>query len=130
MNGLHILCELLDCACEPALMHDVAALRALCLGACTASGLQVVSDAFHAFVSDGQPQGATGVVVLAESHLAIHTWPEFRAVTLDIYVCNVRKDSSAGAEDACRALLAAFRPQLIRRQDVVRGAVDGHAGTT
>ena len=120
MNGLHILAEFLECAVDPPLMHDVGALRALCLRVCVEARLTVVSDAFHSFAADGAPQGATGVVVLAESHLAIHTWPEFRAVTLDIYVCNVKMDSSDCAECAYRLLEQAFRPGQARRQAITR----------
>ncbi|MCK7490548.1 MAG: S-adenosylmethionine decarboxylase [Comamonadaceae bacterium] len=67
--------------------------------------------------------GATGAVVLAESHLAVHTWPERRAVTLDLYVCNFSQDNRSAAETAWRALLDAFRPQQLTRRDVQRGSL-------
>jgi len=117
MKGLHILAELHGCAAGAALMREVAPLRALCLAACMDAGLSVVAEAFHAF-ADG---GATGAVVLAESHLAVHTWPELDAATLDIYVCNFSQDNRAAAEAAYVALHAAFRPREAVRRDVIRG---------
>lgn len=117
MKGLHILAELHDCAADAAPMRESPSLRALCLAACRDAGLTVVAEAFHGF--DGA--GATGAVVLAESHLAVHTWPELNAVTLDLYVCNFSRDNRAAAETAYTALLAAFRPGRIVRQDIERG---------
>lgn len=65
--------------------------------------------------------GITGVVLLAESHLAVHTWPELRAVTLDTYVCNVGADNSSRAHALMTALIALFSPGRIERQVVERG---------
>ena len=67
------------------------------------------------------PAGATGAVVLAESHLAVHTWPELDAVTFDLYVCNYSQDNRAAAEAAYRSLAAAFQPGRVVRRDVARG---------
>ena len=60
-------------------------------------------------------------LVLAESHLAVHTWPELDAVTLDLYVCNHSRDNRAAAEAAFAALKQAFLPQHVVRRDVMRG---------
>ena len=49
-------------------------------------------------------------MLLAESHLAVHTWPELEAATLDVYVCNFGADNSARAEALMAALIAAFAP--------------------
>jgi spermidine synthase/S-adenosylmethionine decarboxylase len=117
MKGLHILAELHGCKAPPALLHETAALRTLCVGACRDAGLAVVAEAFHAFAQGG----ATGAVVLAESHVAVHTWPELDAVTLDIYVCNYSQDNRAAAEAAYAALHAAFAPRTAVRRDVLRG---------
>jgi S-adenosylmethionine decarboxylase proenzyme len=116
VNGLHILAELRGCA-DGSPMRDVGSLRTLCLDACAAAGLTVVAEAFHGFAG----AGATGAVVLAESHLAVHTWPELDAVTLDIYVCNFSQDNRASAEAAFDALRAAFAPKSVARRDVARG---------
>jgi S-adenosylmethionine decarboxylase len=119
MNGLHILAELHDCQAATALLHEVDAVRKVCVAACADAGLTGVAEAFHGFPNGG----ATGVVVLAESHLAVHTWPEISAVTLDIYVCNYSQDNRAAAEAAFAALGAAFLPTRVVRRDIQRGDV-------
>ncbi|NJD33948.1 MAG: adenosylmethionine decarboxylase [Betaproteobacteria bacterium] len=119
MNGLHILAEFHACAGDRRLLHDAARLAALCHRACADAGLTVVAAAFHQFPA----AGATGALVLAESHLAIHTWPELDAVTLDLYVCNYSQDNRAAAEAAYEALRAEFKPQRTVRHDVKRGAL-------
>ncbi len=119
MNGLHILAEFHDCAGDRRLLQEADALAALCRRACVEAGLDVVAAAFHQFPD----AGATGALVLAESHLAIHTWPELDAVTLDLYVCNYSQDNRAAAEAAYEALKAEFKPQRVVRHDVRRGAM-------
>ena len=83
-------------------------------------GLTVVGDAFHQF----SPQGVTGTVLLAESHLAIHTWPEHGFVTVDVYVCNLATDNTAKAERLFRALEAALKPQRTKFHSIRRGGTD------
>ena len=121
MNGLHLIAELHDCRCEPSLLRSVDALRELCLAVCAVPGLTPVGQLFHQFGSATEPAGATGAVILAESHLAVHTWPELNAVTLDLYVCNFSRDNSAAARAACAQLIAAFAPQCIEQREVMRG---------
>lgn len=124
MKGLHILAEFHECACGPGAMRDAAAVRRLCLAACETAGLAAVGQVFHGFGTPDAPAGATGAVVLAESHLAVHTWPELDAVTFDLYVCNYSQDNRAAAEAAYRSLVAAFQPGRIVRRDVTRGEVE------
>ena len=101
-----------------AAMADSAALRALCLQAVAGAGLQAVGELFLRFPPPG---GVTGVVLLAESHLAVHTWPELGAVTLDVYVCNQGGDNSARAQALLDALQAAFAPTAAVHNRVLRG---------
>lgn len=122
MNGLHILAEFHACSGERRLLLDAGALAALCRRACADAGLEVVAEAFHQFAA----AGATGALVLAESHLAIHTWPELDAVTLDLYVCNYSQDNRAAAERAYEALRGELKPQRIARRNVLRGGLDQH----
>jgi S-adenosylmethionine decarboxylase proenzyme len=128
VQGRHILAELRQCIGAPSLMCDALALAALCRAVCQTAGLMPVAEAFHQFPESG----ATGAVVLAESHLAIHTWPELGAVTLDLYVCNFSQDNRLAAETAFDALVAAFAPGNIVRRDVARGEIQtnhpGNAG--
>lgn len=119
MNGLHILAELHDCQGDASLLTDADALAACCRAACVEAGLETVAAAFHQFPG----AGATGALVLAESHLAVHTWPELGAVTFDLYVCNYSQDNRAAAEAAYDRLLAAFAPRHVARRDILRGSL-------
>ena len=118
MQGLHLTADLHGCAATQAVMTDPGALRTLCLGAVAASGLHAVGELFHPFPAPG---GVTGVVLLAESHLAVHTWPELGAVTLDIYVCNLQGDKRARAAALMATLEAAFNASRADHQQLLRG---------
>ena len=127
MHGLHLTADLRDCPVERPVMTDPSALRALCLAAVHAAGLQPVGELFHRFAAaagadPAAPVGITGVVLLAESHLAVHTWPELGCVTADVYVCNVGADNSARAEALLSALIAAFAPASVERHAIERGS--------
>jgi S-adenosylmethionine decarboxylase proenzyme len=126
MQGLQLTADLHGCAAG-ALLADRTALRALALDAVRASGLTPVGELFHDFGERAGPgadgNGVTGVVLLAESHLALHTWPELGAVTLDLYVCNHSADNSTRAEALLAALEAAFAPARAERQRLQRGAL-------
>src|SRR6185369_16766088 len=99
MPGLHLIADLHDCPAAAPLLRDRDALAALCRREAAVAGLTVVGELFHPFVdAHGAPAGVTGVLLLAESHVAVHTWPERGVVTLDVYVCNVHDDRSEGAE--------------------------------
>ena len=125
MRGLHLTADLRGCAPARPLMTTPAVLRSTCLAAVAAAGLSAVGELFHRFAPEtpqGEaPAGITGVVLLAESHLAVHTWPEIEAATLDVYVCNLGADNSARAEALMDALLAAFAPERIERHTHRRG---------
>lgn len=127
MHGLHLIADLRGCASARGVggspMTDPAVLRAACLDAVHAAGLQPVGELFHRFAPDagGAQSGITGVVLLAESHLAVHTWPELNATTIDVYVCNFQGDNSARADRALEHLVAAFAPITVLRQRIERG---------
>lgn len=118
MQGLHLTADLRGCRADLPACTQPEALRALCLQAVADSGLQAVGELFHCFPGPG---GVTGVVLLAESHLAVHTWPELQGVTLDVYVCNLGTDNTARAEALLAALLAAFAPATVQQQRLHRG---------
>jgi S-adenosylmethionine decarboxylase proenzyme len=118
MQGLHLTGDLFDCDCPPRRLVDVAALRAHCLTVVRDAGLTPVADLFHPFPGSA---GVTGVVLLAESHMAVHTWPETMGVTLDIYVCNFGADNSAKAHALRAAMTEFFAPTKQRLQELRRG---------
>ena len=121
MDGIHLLGEWYGCPADTPQMVDAEALRAACLEAVDEAGLTIVGDRFHQF----EPQGVTGAVILAESHLAIHTWPEMGSVTIDVYVCNFTTDNTGKAEALFHALEAYLKPSRTRFQSIHRGAVHG-----
>ncbi|MFN4195262.1 MAG: S-adenosylmethionine decarboxylase family protein [Thermosynechococcus sp.] len=87
------------------------------IGRSAAHPADPLGELFHQF---GEAGGVTGAVVLAESHLAIHTWPEKRYVTLDVYVCNYSQDNRGKAQALFDQLVAVFDPELPRTQCVER----------
>ncbi|QLQ23652.1 MAG: S-adenosylmethionine decarboxylase [Dechloromonas sp.] len=122
MNGLHLIADLLDCRCPADFLLAAPQLEAFCAGACAKHGLTVVGCLFHAFHdAAGNPAGVTGTVVLAESHLAIHTWPEIAGVTLDVHVCNFSADNSDRAHALFADVIAAFAPQRLETEEIARG---------
>jgi S-adenosylmethionine decarboxylase len=127
MRGLHLTADLRGCAASRPVMTAPAVLRTTCLAAVAAAGLTPVGELFHRFdpaAAGGvaAPPGITGVVLLAESHLAVHTWPELAAATLDVYVCNLGGDNSAKAEALLATLIDAFAPASVERHAVERGS--------
>ncbi|RFO96496.1 adenosylmethionine decarboxylase [Rhodoferax lacus] len=122
MHGLHLTADLYGCACAPTLLTDAELLGAQCVQAVADSGLQAVANLFHTFPATAHgPGGVTATVLLAESHLCVHTWPETSAVTLDVYVCNFGGDHSAKAHALMGALQALFKPDRCSVNGLVRG---------
>ena len=124
MQGIHLTADLSSCRKNLPLMSDDAGLRGACLALVRESGLTVVGESFVAFPGiEGAPGGVTGTVLLAESHLALHTWPEQSAVTLDVYVCNFSTDNSQKASQLLDAIIALFDPVDTHHQHLQRGEI-------
>ena len=117
MNGLHLIGDLSGCRCDPRLLLDGERFRERCVELVNASGLTIMDVSFHQF----EGSGYTGAVVLAESHLAIHTWPETSSLTLDVYVCNYSADNSAKARKVFDAIIEHFQPTDAARHEFERG---------
>ena len=88
--GIHLLADLSGIA--PECLRDCAALERLLRAAATTAGAQVLHSHFHSF---GAGQGVTGVVLLAESHISIHTWPECSFAAVDIFMCGAAQPQLA-----------------------------------
>ncbi|WP_310383730.1 adenosylmethionine decarboxylase [Roseateles sp.] len=125
MQGLHLTADLSGVRADLAVMLEPAKLQALCVEAVAQAGLGAVAELFHRFTpAPGETQsGITGVVLLAESHLAVHTWPELGGVTLDVYVCNMGRDNSAKAKALMSCLISAFAPTRVEQQALQRGGL-------
>jgi S-adenosylmethionine decarboxylase len=122
MQGLHLTADLYKCRCETAWLTQAGQLGDWCIQAVEAVGLQAVNKLFHAFPGAGDgPGGITATVLLAESHVCLHTWPEQRAVTVDVYVCNFGADHSAKARALMEALIARFQPEWTEQRSLDRG---------
>jgi S-adenosylmethionine decarboxylase len=122
MQGLHLTADLYQCRCDAAWLTDPERLGQWCVQAVEAVGLEPVNQLFHA--SPGVPLGSGGVtatVLLAQSHVCLHTWPEKRAVTLDVYVCNFGGDHTAKARGLMLALIDRFQPEWTEQRSLDRG---------
>src|SRR3954469_24532972 len=117
MNGLHLIGDLTGCRCDSQLLLDGESFRAKCLDMVSASGLTTMDSNFHTF----EGGGFTGTVVLAESHLAIHTWPARQGLTLDVYVCNYSADNSVKARSLFDQLVEHFQPGEVAKHEIDRG---------
>ena len=124
MHGLHLTADLYQCKGDERYMLDADAIAELCRAQTHAAGLTLVDDTWVKFPPyEGQPGGVTGTVLLAESHLAIHTWPETGSVTVDVYVCNFSDDNSGKARALMEGVIAAFAPLRVLRQHLMRGDI-------
>lgn len=93
-EGAHWLVDLHGC--DAAALADLDALRALLQRAARIAGADVLSSHFHRLVArDESRAGVTGVVLLAESHVTIHTWPEHRFAALDVFLCGQTEPAHA-----------------------------------
>jgi S-adenosylmethionine decarboxylase len=109
--GRHLLADFYGVNTEA--LRDLPALESLLRKAASAAGAQVLGSHFHSF---GDHEGVTGVVLLAESHISIHTWPESGFAAADIFMCG-----SADPEAALDHMLQALAPNHHQVERVGRG---------
>lgn len=117
--GLHLLLELKEC--NPRLLNDLDYVREAMLLAARQVGAHVVGESFHRF----SPQGVTGILAIAESHISIHTWPEYAYAAADIFACGSSFQPRKAAEVLVE-LLQAKAPEIM---EVRRGLVLTAAAT-
>lgn len=79
--GQHLILELYGCSQKA--LSSVSGVQDVMLKAARAADATIIDSIFHLF----KPHGVSGVVVIAESHFAIHTWPEHRYASVDLYTC-------------------------------------------
>jgi S-adenosylmethionine decarboxylase len=122
MHGLHLTADLHKCQCQAYWLTDEQKLLAHCLQLVTDAKLHSVAHLSHTFAkTESGPGGVTATVLLAESHLCIHTWPEIHSVTLDVYVCNFGADNSDKAHTLIAGLLSLFQPMQVQQHALIRG---------
>lgn len=96
--GRHIIAEL--SYCSPEVISNIDKVQDIMVKAAKVANAEVREVVFHKF----NPQGVSGVVVIAESHLSIHTWPEYGYAAIDIYTCG----SNTDPERACDFIAGYF----------------------
>ena len=112
--GRHLLLELKDCDKE--MINDLSFLKSTMLTAAGEAGAMVLGESFHQF----NPNGVSGAVIIAESHLFIHTWPEYGYAAVDIFTCGDSVQPGKAAEMLIRKLGAKNHSML----EIQRGILD------
>lgn len=87
-EGVHYLVDLWNC--NPKLLNYRVFLRLVLRKSSDILGTKVINECFHQFY----PQGVTGLLLLAESHISIHTFPEHNFASMDFYLCNLARDTT------------------------------------
>jgi S-adenosylmethionine decarboxylase len=114
--GTQVVLDLYEC--ETGHLDDIAWVKKTLVQAAVAAGATVVETVFHKFA----PCGISGVVVIAESHLAIHIWPEHRYAAVDVFTCG----ETVQMEAATALLAREFRSKRPVQRRFTRG--DGVSG--
>lgn len=109
--GRHILAEMYGCSEE--ILNNVHEIEKIMVESALEAGAEVREVAFHKF----SPQGVSGVVVISESHLTIHTWPELGYAAVDVFTCGDR----INPWDACNYLTDRFNAKDMTATEVKRG---------
>ncbi|MCD6509109.1 MAG: adenosylmethionine decarboxylase [Thermoprotei archaeon] len=109
--GRHIIAEFIGC--PPSVLDDIEVLKEELVKAAEIAGATVLGDAFHKF----KPYGVTGVVIVGESHLSIHTWPEYGYAALDIFTCGNHVDPWKAYE----VLKEVLKPKYVSVMELRRG---------
>lgn len=131
--GKHILATFWQCQCDERLLTNYAMLSQQLIQATQTVGLTIVGQCGYEFADSFMPlpepicpniaqqgSGVTLTLLLAESHLCLHTWGEYRSVTLDIYVCNVSNDNSHKADNLLKFCQDLFLPASFDSQSIWR----------
>jgi len=112
--GIHIISDLYGC--DPERLMRMEEIKQAIETTIEKSGLTKIKSHFHQFT----PYGVTGLVLLSESHLAVHTWPEYGYVSLDVYSCGP-SDASFSAH---KKLVEFFKPRKTSTNVFTRGKLD------
>jgi len=112
--GRHVLAEIYGC--EFNILNDLKKVEEIMINAALEAGAEVRECVFHKF----SPQGVSGVVVISESHLAIHTWPELGYAAVDVFTCGDR----VNPWDAVNYLKALFCARHVEAREVARGIME------
>lgn len=109
--GCHIIAELSHC--NPETLTDLELIKDIMVRAALEAKAEIKETAFHRFT----PQGVSGVVVIAESHLSIHTWPELGYAAVDVYTCGEHTEPW----NACNYLAEKLEAKDVSISEIKRG---------
>ncbi|NMB41722.1 MAG: S-adenosylmethionine decarboxylase proenzyme [Firmicutes bacterium] len=109
--GRHVLAEFYGCS--PDILNDTVLIEQVMVKAALEAGAEVREVIFHKFA----PQGVSGVVVISESHLAIHSWPEFGYAAVDVFTCGTTVDPWV----SCYYLKRHFAAERMAAKEIKRG---------
>jgi S-adenosylmethionine decarboxylase len=112
--GNHLIIELYDCKSE--IINDLHKVEDILMESVNISGAEIITPVFHKF----NPHGVSGVVVIAESHFSIHTWPEYGYCAVDIFTCGDTIDS----QKALTFMKKAFEAKSISVVETKRGILN------
>jgi S-adenosylmethionine decarboxylase len=112
--GLHIIAKLTDC--NNAKISELPLAKTFILACIDKYNLKNLGDVYHQFDNGGY----TLVVCLSESHLSIHTWPEFDIVNFDIYLSNHERSNEGLVETICNDLVKFFEGTVLEKQAIKR----------
>lgn len=126
MKGLHIVANFYNCNFYQSIVQDKAAyekqLLEKAIQFCEKAGLHVVGQSSYHF----EPQGFTFAILLAESHLSIHTWPENGNVAFDIYTCNYQNDNSEKTKQVYQWIKELLLPTDVEYKEINRANLNTH----
>ena len=115
--GRHTIIEFYGCL--PSLISDSGKVEEAFLEAARLSHARVITSRFHHF----KPYGVSGVVIIAESHFSVHTWPEHNYAAIDFFSCS----DSIDVDIAVEYLKGIFRPEKVKISSIKRGIVESRA---
>ena len=117
MRGLHLTADLYQCRCEQQWLTDARQLAQWSRQAAQAVGLSVEGELFRTDACGG----ASAALLLAGSHVCLHTWPQERGVTVDVCLAHAQDDFSAKARGLMFALVQRFQPEWTEQRSLDRG---------
>lgn len=112
--GTHLIIELYGC--DSKVLKDLKLIEDTLINSARLGGATILSNYFHKFGDGG---GVTGVVCIAESHISIHTWPEYEYAALDIFTCSPKMDP----EFIQNKIIEAIKPKKIMVKKINRGLI-------
>ncbi|MEO0270949.1 MAG: adenosylmethionine decarboxylase [candidate division WOR-3 bacterium] len=113
--GEHYIVE--ASGCDPQIIGNVEKMQEILVNAAHKANVKIWAVSFHRF----PPQGVSGVIVISESHISVHTWPEYGYVALDIYTCG----EHSNPEEAVNFALQEFKAENVHISEITRGLEEG-----